>query len=998
MKTFVLGLFVLLIGVFADANNPPIRVLGSLYTQNINPRGSFYDIDGLLGAPAEAATRVNFSSLPDPVRPGSILIISRLGGISYNYPTVPDDSADHAAGVFINSDGGYIFPIRPGTTAPSNPFLNYCDSPTPIGRAEDFSFGHAPPEGYDLIVPTGALAMLVAPPDCPVHDNADPNGNYKVSLRKVLFEYTFTQVSRYNYDYNSDGVVELIAGEHAQLTIDIGPNVDVTNSEIHWDGVPLPVTKDVSNTGLNRNVNFNLGQIFENPTGIVPVRILLKDVLNQMILDETVNVFVMPLRQEIYQVVKNPDIKDQLEGTIGDGIVDLVAGKNADVVLELKPNFDITKSEIFFEGPSATSTPYKLIGEGVINTDDEGKITFKIDTVPYSNSFVGINSMVIEIKDSANNRIMSKKIPVHIRKTKPIRIGFIPITGCFVKNLCFSATSFFNANWLASIGGLFVNAQFPVADIDFSTSYITAESPLASGYTGDVGVFKDFGKMEQINNAKLLDESLTHVIGVVTKSYFSYLGGSYAGVSGIAHLFPEDFENFSKWQSLGGIPAIVTYDYYATLAHEMGHLMALHHEPKFSEGYLNYDLNSNWLLPRGPMTDKISLMSGGPVFFPGTTQNFWIEKNDYLAVFKRNLVVSREERKKTAFSGIKIFGGFMGNGNFKVTNTYMIENITILEDVEGEYLAQVKDINDNIIFSKRLDALPLSKGLGKTLNFELPMALNAMFVHIYKINPGSNSLISQVVIPSELLEDMVSNIPNENIIGNAKEIRDQLIKEIQVFRTAILEKKVELAKNILNSKIAPIINQKVQRNMSRSFGINADKEILNSLVLNAFMRVRAAQGETSESANSLVRIQPLNNPISSERSKIEITFLKKPKNTDYEFYAKALFNGTENIIKQEGSSLYSESPRITTGIHQWNLQVYLRHSETHRIYKKSIEHYLKNKVQLEQEFKKETDPDRKYSIILKIQKVEEKIYNLENKLDDGLINTGNSVEQSIEVL
>lgn len=159
----------------------------------INPKGTYFPfVDKGLDLYAEAPTRFNLSELKPTVQKGTILGIRRVGAFADG---LHPDIIKSGVAVFIDAYGQSIAPgpkmttyfVGPEPFCAPPPLYNYPKVDVP----NDFNFGQAniqetqntPGIEYEVEVPDGAVALLLAPGDCAVSDNFDDNNDYGALIR-----------------------------------------------------------------------------------------------------------------------------------------------------------------------------------------------------------------------------------------------------------------------------------------------------------------------------------------------------------------------------------------------------------------------------------------------------------------------------------------------------------------------------------------------------------------------------------------------------------------------------------------------------------------------------------------------------------------------------------------------------------------------------------------------------------------------------------------------
>lgn len=716
---------------------------------------------------------------------------------------------------------------------------------------------------------------------------------------------------------------------------------------------------------------------------------------------------VLNVEHKIYQVIENPNLED-LESLRTDKVIDLVAGKNADIVVKLV-------------GPNGAEQDVSLstlrIGDKVYEpksakTDENGEVVFEIDPVPeILNQELDLK---IELKDQNGKAVGSARSKVKIWKTNPINIEFLPINGCdgkpndFTTQSCFPALKDTDVTDLEKYSMEHIKAVYPVADKELRSN-IRSPLPIGipkrnsyslSGSTELIKSKKIFQDMYVMSLSKL--PSSTYLAMVLNPAYFL----SYRDVPIIAGLAHASYAIKEGLEGGSDKVLMVRNDYYTTVAHELGHLFGVEHNSSNNnkcqgspvDGYSSYKIDLGY--DRKPQRVKCKLMNAFDEM-PLINNRKWISKEEYLKLFKKNLATTTKE-KTIVQSVFKITGLVSENDELEVLGSRFIEGFeTSFED--GKFVVDILDAEESLLKQVYVEEMFMGEIEEKVFQVNLAIPSDALFIKIYK-NSSPRKLIGSVVVPSEILKDNIRYIFSPFIKGNPGSFIFNSNNMVAEYEKAILSKNLKSAQNILISQLGPYLientlsSNEVNINLDEFAEVNIDKFKIQESLTSSFILLQSGFNMPSKNETEFLKLELLNSPLINEKSKIKISRKNNPVNTDYDFEFKARLDGVRvKLSDTSASQIFLDSNRLSTGMHRWSVQSYLVSKKEKRSYVNSLNYYYnqRNKYQIELEI--ETDQDKILGLKNSIKQLDLIIRNLKLKYEISLKQVGELATIEFEV-
>ena len=252
--------------------------------------------------------------------------------------------------------------------------------------------------------------------------------------------------------------------------------------------------------------------------------------------------------------------------------------------------------------------------------------------------------------------------------------------------------------------------------------------------------------------------------------------------------------------------------------------------------------------------------------------------------------------KASGIKSIHINGVLRGN-NFELQNSYLINTSYEPSLNSGDYLVELKDKNKNNIFSTYTNIQRFSEGNIQALNFNLNLQPNALFVDISKFIGGQKTLVRSIVIPSDILTEEIKYIKEQLIIGSVGKFKKDLAEKIEKYKKAIMCRSYGEAKSIVSSDILKLIDSGLDVSRKRISNIEIDKSALNSKALDSLSHLNKATSGNSGLINPFLGLCLGDEILQGQQSRLEISLLKKPLNTEYEYIARSWFDDVEAEVK-----------------------------------------------------------------------------------------------------
>ncbi|MGE3260284.1 MAG: hypothetical protein AB7K68_00750 [Bacteriovoracia bacterium] len=725
-----------------------------------------------------------------------------------------------------------------------------------------------------------------------------------------------------------------------------------------------------------------------------------------------------PGEYSVFQVVENPNLcSGQYTSFCNGQEVDLVAGKNADVVVSgINAAVDIAKSTMEWNGITLHPNP--------VITDESGSstVTFEINPVPATSAFLGLNkTMHVVLRNSENGIISERKIIVRVRKTKPLHLGFVR-TG-FEKGPEPKVPDEFSYETSIFGGFPYLKQLYPAADTDFTRDFLIGKV-WGTGDVLDIQNDRNILKalVDKENSTEFYnDTTITHLVGIVSNNYFHQKFPSPHELHDSVGLANFDEPAFHVQSGL-----------IKSLAHELGHTFCIRfdsrtgcsppsgeegwHAPRIIdplnpqarfEGYSNYDFSIPIEIGRGKRLAQIDVMMQGqsneysidpaqPYIDPNP---FWFSYNDYVQVFRRNIPGPQKVTMNFPGSQILISGNISQNVFNRFSTYVLYSNREVPSNSDGEYLVELKTISNELISSSRFAAkedinLP---GGSPELEFTVPVTANGVFVDIFRDNLNGKVKLGSVVIPADLIDEEVKYIPDRAFIVNAISGRAKLSAEISRLRAAVLARKISLAKQILSKQLAPLASSLLVDSFLADSYLDAGKHEIGKQIAGAFVRLSALEPPVLEDPSPFVVLDTDGGNIVGGRNRLRADFVKSPENPEYMFVYNVFYDGTRVEPKHHERYLEAESFRLVSGSHRWQVNVSLVPKRPWFALRSAIASWRQDIFDLRSRLRDENDPDRRLEIESQILILSRRIANARSQGAELEKEVGRSAEINFSV-
>jgi hypothetical protein len=800
------------------------------------------------------------------------------------------------------------------------------------------------------------------------------------------------------------------AGDHVVVSAQIEPGLTCEGSELwinNGDTKIGPTTTAADAGGL---VKFDISSLPAN-TSSMNAYISGRNTVGQIKEIGSVGInfpgFINPTvyTTDIYQVIKNPIL------FAPSNVVDLVAGKNADIILETNlVQADITGTVLEWKNKSGGVE--KVFPVKSNQTDATGKIIFEIDPVPKEYEYVGAETQ-FSIKLMLNNGCGSTSLAqtvtktVHVRKTKPIKIGFVPISGCLRGvNQCFKGVTKQEAEIFRDHSLEILRAWYPVDNDVASRSFVysadaMAESSFESTATGP-NLFSAHNVQRDLVKLRIFRQNeYDHIVGVVDESYFKEFNNQISGIKGIA--------NQPKGILRNDMPLIVVNDYYYALAHEIGHSYGLQHGTYASNGLNNYDLDSRWNFLRGQfLENKKSVMTAGPdlglagipKFF---TDAFWMYDQDYILLFRNlsdqpltfpykffNLTTKRNDYFNF-FKFLNIFekkGSDLNNKKSRALNY----NFSVLDKNRNQiYQGNATDYE---IMADLQDSGLSEAPSDKLLDFEIPFLVDSVFISLSE-SVVKNSQTELFVLNTLLLQQRLNSIDNDAIITIDKsKIKSQLQSYINSYDAKMKALHFEDAEKIINKDIYPFLIKNLTDNYVpktiTTVGKNAFVQTATSVSINS----RSLANTNNIISNGFLKVSEVYKD--NVLSKIKLKKMTEPENKNFDIEFRVWLNSEEVKQAQDiGNNEYLIQGSLLPGQNNWVIKTYLVEAKLNRQILNYINQLFKQKADLQRKFDESGNFEEKEILNQQILQMSKKIDQAKNVQLENMSEVGYSIQKNI---
>lgn len=736
---------------------------------------------------------------------------------------------------------------------------------------------------------------------------------------------------------------------------------------------------------------------------------------------------------DIYQVVKNPILNTKST------TIDLVAGKNADIVVKTLPNLNVEGSYIEWKSPNGLLTKTFNVKSGQTSSTASGDVTFYIDPVPTESAFLNMGSspivhlrgknssgVVVDIDESGQSDLQ-----VRPHKTKDIKLNFTALVGCTDDKSapCFAPTTDQQVNDMITYGVPLTNAMFPVREggISYSkekSSKVLGRNSLPVILLPELSVFDgDLFTIDKNYFLNLVGLSLTnkinYTVGLGTKEYFLYreskdtVGWAYE-IPGANPVMP------LKVNSI-----LVNEGFYYTLPHELGHMNGLIHScedttsqcpyNKILDSYSNsiqlqnissFDITRGEILSTGE-TVGVELMRSSTGFWgfnpriqpnPDYNKSFdkkWMSFDEYIKVFK-NLIDDNKKEIRVLTPKLHITGIFDQN-SLKLFNTYKYNDNSPNVLSFGDLLVKTKTINNNelqSIFTKKASA---SESKNQIVSFDLNWNENAFFGEILDSVTGVS--LSKFIIPTKLIEEEIKYIDRSMVKSGIDYylLLKLMTDKIQMAESAILNKSYGSAITYLNDFIG-LINYGLTNSQAKgnSDSVLVDKSKFLRIADESKINIVNALNSTGLAQNIFIDFKLSQERKVHKKTRVEIIFPKKPDNQTMIFSAEGRLNDVKVDFIENSTLKYFEATIQTIGQNVWKLRPYLIVKKEYETVKAAVLKYNSEIIRLRSELFNEPDLIVKQEIQNQINQRQRYIDGLNSSIENKKIYLGTEVQIEFE--
>jgi hypothetical protein len=610
----------------------------------------------------------------------------------------------------------------------------------------------------------------------------------------------------------------------------------------------------------------------------------------------------------IYQVVENPNLD-------GDDDIDLVAGKNSDIVAMVKSlsgygfsGLDISQSTMEWRGQTTNPNPIDPINKGQVNFE-------LIPELTNASVFSEDEEIIINIVSGDGKINWSKPIKVQVRKTKPINLGFIRVQ---LNNQAPSLAEF-SQNVLH--GSALIRAMYPVADADYTPI------PVGTPYVSDPTRIFYLNDILSVNNMMDLYSNplfgATHVAGVATPNYFFHQG-SESETTGMAWPLTRPFFVRGGW--------------YRTVPHELAHTFCVRYDEEFGcddmngapgvghapvnmekfVGYLNNNLSSvpePIELKRGFLSNRTSLMVAGTTF--SELRDRWMDKNAYETIFNRNLDFGL---LPFLGDGIYIGGTFDKNGSLNSIISRMGRLNDPTSSSTGDFLLEAKDMNRNVIFSTRVNLTSGMDSDSQILLSHIPFTTKTFFVDIYRDGVrGMRQGIGTLVVPVDLIVDIIPSISGRSVNGVLEKTIEDLRGMLAEFRGYLLSGNLSFARDFLGRKLYPFVYDEFRDDFEPEFLGESGRAELITALNRSLLQLYANETGGGDPINPFIRLRQDETPGLGQRAALDIDLLRDLADKGNLLLYDIYLDGKIVEGKKLGKKIAATSPPLTAGTHIWQV-------------------------------------------------------------------------------
>jgi hypothetical protein len=213
----------------------------------------------------------------------------------------------------------------------------------------------------------------------------------------------------------------------------------------------------------------------------------------------------------------------------------------------------------------------------------------------------------------------------------------------------------------------------------------------------------------------------------------------------------------------------------------------------------------------------------------------------------------------------------------------------------------------------------------------------------------------------------------------------------------IVSRKI-LAKSIASSEILKLIDSGLDFSRKRISNIEIDKSALNSKALESLSHLNKATSGNSSQINPFLGLCLGDEVLQGQQSRLQISLLKKPLNTEYEYIARSWFDDVEAEVKPISGNFYSQSIALTQGPHIWKVKTYMVNKKIYRSLLANIELAKKQIIQLQDKYDTETDANLKQQALINLNKKKNLLVQLKTEKTAEEKEISNQIDLDFEVL
>lgn len=410
------------------------------------------------------------------------------------------------------------------------------------------------------------------------------------------------------------------------------------------------------------------------------------------------------------------------------------------------------------------------------STSDSGVLNSKTFVeVPYVPTMAGKSTITFQTLSSGKITAITKT--VRVKKTNPLVVSYIPVSGAFDcpsfgSSTCSGPLFEESVEDYSKKSTEFLRAVFPIADSDISATIpghsFAAQSWLklpsapvlsAIGITLTMRDILALAYQEVVTNNKA-----DSFIGVVPRNYFDHRG-----------LMDATGMSPSKFISTKIRTSFVEERYWTTSAHEIAHTLGVEHVPlSMTSGY--------WVAQKQSVNDALNMMLNDGGVKKASLQGQWIDKPTYEKVFNKQLINSTDP-------ALLVIAGFIRrDGSVELMPlSYLPEGFESGVNPEDDSIARLLDGDGT-----EIAAASFGKSFSVMVTSELPIGevpesdVAPFMVKLpYKSNAASIEILSQgekiaTLYPNPLLiSDSIRRIAAASFNKNEEIERMRLLKYVE---------------------------------------------------------------------------------------------------------------------------------------------------------------------------------------------------------------------------